>query len=105
MPIGENSFCTCYNCSRTFGAVEFLDSAHNYWAGLAIFSYRCPHCGALGEARAEPGSIWLGYSYAAGAAHFSAEDELALPGLLVGRQEEELELTLGELHWRLKKGD
>ena len=98
----EDSFYTCHSCKASVDAVEFLDSLGEYCAGLAVFRYSCPRCGAAAEFRAETGSIWLGYTYAAGEAHFSPEEELPLSGLSVRRKEDEIEMTFGSSRWRFR---
>lgn len=85
---------TCLGCKKTLQAEQFLDACQTWNPSLDCVVFRCLHCHANSEARLENGTVWHGYIYAAGSAHFSPQLPEPLPALVVERGQDGLKLTL-----------
>ncbi len=91
-----SSQVTCLGCKKPLQAEQFLAACQTWNASLDFVVFRCPHCHANSEARLETGTVWHGYIYAAGSAHFSPQLPEQLPSLQVERSQDGLELTLDQ---------
>jgi predicted RNA-binding Zn-ribbon protein involved in translation (DUF1610 family) len=87
----------CLSCKHAVSVDAFLTACSNYWAAVNAVKFTCPHCRATTEARVEHARIWLGYTYAAGCAHFCGMVEIPVQGLDVGTSARNwwLDLTAG----------
>lgn len=91
----------CPSCHLEVEPRALLAACTEYWPELRAGRFTCPHCRADSPVRIESGRVSFGYIYAAGTAHFSAEEEHAVPGLLARLQGDDLEVSLEDLRLRI----
>ena len=91
----------CPACKKMIPIERFLDSGESYDPGLKVLFFRCFDCGSTVEAQVEHGVMWLGYIYAAGAAHFAAMEKVNVDGLSVNRCSRSVEIRLGDRNWTI----
>src|SRR5260221_10759239 len=98
MGVAEGSY-RCDGCGRAFDVHQFLDACSGYWSVVGAVSFRCSSCGATEDVQVWPGSLRLGYIYAAGAPHFAAETTWEVPDVWRRKTGKALEVGLGEKTW------
>lgn len=91
----------CPACKQAVPAARFLDACSGYWAALELVHFTCPLCNSVTETRLRPGAIEMGYTYAAGSAHFCSMIEVSVPGLEVQADTGEMTIELGEQRWNI----
>jgi hypothetical protein len=91
----------CPSCHHEIDPEALLAACTEYWPHLGAGQFTCPHCRTHSPVRIESGRLWLGYIYGAGTAHFSAEEEHAVPGLLVWPRGDNLEASLEGVRFRI----
>lgn len=92
----------CHRCDRQLSLETLLDSAPGYQPALSLVTLCCPHDRAtVVEVQLDDARLVEGYTYAAGALHFSAEREHHIAGLAVEREGRALRVRLGRRSWHL----
>ena len=91
----------CPACHHEIAAERLLANCTEYWPHLRAGLFTCPDCHASGDVRIQSGRLWFGYIYGAGTAHFSAEEEHAVPGLLVWIEQDHVTATLANRQFRI----
>lgn len=90
----------CHRCGRERSLEALLDDAPSYHAELDLVTLYCPDDAAtVAEVRLQDGQVIEGYTYAAGALHFSPEREHPAPSLSVKRGPDELRVAMGARNW------
>ena len=86
----------CLGCHRTFPLVALLDASFDHWPRLEVIQTRTPCCGGKEEIRVSKGLIERGYVYAAGAPHFSSEQQFRVDDLSIETTEGAVVLVYGD---------
>ena len=91
----ELSSIECPSCRREIEIIPFLEACRGFWPQLGITKFSCPACRSDTEARIENTLVELGYVYAAGTPHFSAECTYTVSELSAVREADGLSVSLG----------
>lgn len=71
----------CEQCGGTFTLRAVLEGELRYWRDVGAVIGKAPCCGGVEELRLSEETVWRGYSFAAGSAHFCPMEKYAAPGL------------------------
>jgi hypothetical protein len=71
----------CRECSIEPAPEIFIRNIASWWGSLRVAKHVCPNCGCAEEVVFNYSEILFGHTYAAGTAHFSAEERASVPGL------------------------
>lgn len=82
LPVPPPALFLCPHCKIEHRVADILRAARPIGGGVDALVARCPGDGVL-EFSVEDESIWLGYTYAAGALHFCAMEQATVPGLQI----------------------
>jgi hypothetical protein len=93
----------CSACGHELTGLEFLDGLCGWWPEVRAVSHRCSRCGHAEELQVERDELVFGYTYWAGAPHFSPEERVAFPGLTPRQEGNVLVLELAGRTWRISK--
>ena len=95
----------CPRCQQRFPASALLRAASGYARATDSGSSTCPCCDRNLEFRLRTGAIELGYTYAAGAAHFDAVSTHPARGLRITTSAHELIATLDDQCFAIRYSD
>lgn len=87
---------SCSKCSKRYTVRELLRSGLHFWADVNALIAKAPCCGDTVELRVETGKVWIGYTYAAGSAHFAPMEEYEAPGLVAVTSNDSVKITAGD---------
>jgi hypothetical protein len=72
----------CRECGFEPSPKQFIGGVVLWTGGhLRVADHVCPRCGCREEVVFQYSEVLFGYTYAAGTAHFSAEERASVPGL------------------------
>jgi predicted RNA-binding Zn-ribbon protein involved in translation (DUF1610 family) len=91
----------CPSCKRCVTVAAFLSACSDFWPNVDAVRFTCPLCGEVTQARLESSRISLGYTYAAGGAHFCGMIDVQVDGLTVYRNGDELQAQLEGQTWTI----
>ena len=91
----------CWKCGVEPSDAEYLAGVSRWWPWIPALQHVCAGCGEKEEIQLEDDSVFLGYVYAAGTAHFSHMVTVMVQGLRVKRCQDSLEIHLRGQSWLL----
>lgn len=80
----------CRKCGYDPTPEQFIDGLAGWWSALRVVQHTCPKCGEREDLQLVYSEVRFGYVYAAGSAHFSAEERASVPGLMAWEKGENL---------------
>jgi hypothetical protein len=91
----------CLSCRTVFAPPDFLACCSGYVPSADAMAWICARCGDRVDVRVVDDEVQRGYVYGAGAAHFSDEHHLPLPGVRAERDGDTLVIRFGGEEWRV----
>ncbi len=97
--MGASQSTSCTGCGTRLKITDLLDHCEASWPEHHLLYFTCPHCRKTRHLKVRDHHIAIGYLDGAPGPRFVTQSEMVLPSLMVSRDQDAMELTLGDHAW------